>query len=132
MAQHVKILGILHIIHGSLIALGGLIAFMVMGGLATLVGASDHSADAAAGVTVLGGIGLFVFVLLLILGLPGIIGGWFLMQFRPWARILVIVLSALDLFSIPFGTALGIYGFWVLLNQQTEQLFQNPAMVVRA
>jgi hypothetical protein len=42
----------------------------------------------------------------------------------------VIVLSALDLFNIPLGTALGIYGFWVLLNKETEQLFLRPPLPV--
>jgi hypothetical protein len=37
-------------------------------------------------------------------------------------------MSALELFSIPFGTALGIYGFWVLLKPETEQLFNQPAL----
>jgi hypothetical protein len=39
----------------------------------------------------------------------------------------VIVLSGFDLINIPFGTALGIYGFWVLLNRETEQMFQPRA-----
>jgi hypothetical protein len=29
------------------------------------------------------------------------------------------------LFSIPFGTALGIYGLWVLLRRETEPLFRR-------
>jgi hypothetical protein len=36
------------------------------------------------------------------------------------------VLSALNLISIPFGTLLGIYGLWVLLNKETEALFASP------
>ena len=130
MAQHVKILGILHIVFGSLGILGGLIVLLVFGGIAGIVGATDHSADSVAAIPILGGIGGLVFVILLIISLPGLIGGIYLLQFRPWARILVIVLSALDLFSIPFGTALGIYGFWVLLNGETEQLFNRPPLPV--
>jgi len=126
MAQHVKILGILHIVHGALIALGGVIALVVMGGIAGIVGADGQNADSAVAAPILGIIGVFVCALLVIIGLPGIIGGWALMQFKPWARILVIVLSVFDLFSVPFGTALGIYGFWVLMNRETEMLFQNP------
>ena len=133
MAQHVKILGILHMIHGALFVLGGIICMVVMGGIAGMVGASAHDPDAAVAIPVLGGIGVFVFGLLVILGLPALIGGYYLMQFRPWARILILVLSAFDLFSIPLGTALGIYGFWALLNKETEQLFQAPPMpIVRA
>jgi len=35
-------------------------------------------------------------------------------------------LSALDLLGFPFHTALGIYGLWVLLNRQTEEMFGVP------
>jgi hypothetical protein len=37
---------------------------------------------------------------------------------------LTIVLSVLDLIHVPFGTALGIYGLWVLLSQGSERLFR--------
>ena len=43
MAQHVKILGILHIVFGALCVLGGLIVLTVMGGVAGIVGAADQS-----------------------------------------------------------------------------------------
>jgi hypothetical protein len=87
---------------------------------------SDRSGDNLAAIPILGGIGGFVFIVLLVLSLPGMIGGFGLLQFKSWARILVIVLSAFELLSVPFGTILGIYGLWVLLNRETEQLFQPP------
>jgi len=128
MAQHVKILGILHIVFGALVVLAGIIVLIVMGGIAGFVGASDQSADTQAAVPLLGGIGGLVFVICAIIGLPGLIGGIGLIQYKAWARILVIVLSALDLLNIPLGTALGIYGFWVLLNKDTEQMFLRPPL----
>jgi len=131
MAQHVKILGILHIVFSSLCILAGIIVLIVMGGIAGFVGASDQSSDAAQAVPILGGIGGLVFVICLIIGLPGLVGGIGLIQFKPWARIVIIVLSALDLINIPIGTALGIYGFWVLLSKDTEQLFLQPPLPVR-
>ena len=128
MAQHVKILAILHIIYGVIGVFIGLIALLVLGGIASFVGATDHSADSALAVPILSGIGGLVFVILLCISLPGIIAGFGLMQYKPWARILTIVLSAFELFSIPLGTALGIYGFWVLLKPETEQLFNRPPL----
>ena len=53
---------------------------------------------------------------MLVLSLPGIIAGVGLLKFRPWARIVTIVLSALNLMNIPFGTILGVYGLWVMLS----------------
>ena len=35
-------------------------------------------------------------------------GGIYLLKYRPWARILLLVLGFLNLIEIPFGTALGI------------------------
>jgi hypothetical protein len=128
MAQHVKILGILHIVFGALCILGGLICLAVMGGIAGIVGASDQTQDAAMAVPILAAIGAFVCILCLVVGLPGLIGGIGLLQYRPWARITIIVISALDLIHIPIGTALGIYGFWVLLNPQTEAMFNRASM----
>jgi|SRR5579871_372092 len=126
MAQHVKILGILHIIYAGLVILAGVGVLFVMGGIASIVGISDHSSEAAAAGPILGVIGAGIFFFLMLMSLPGLIGGFGLMRFQPWARILVIVLSAFELISVPFGTALGIYGLWVLLNGETERMFQNP------
>jgi hypothetical protein len=128
MAQHVKILGILHIIYGALGVFVGLLALLIMGGIAGMVGVTDHSPDSALAIPILGGIGALVFIILLAISLPGIIVGFGLLHFKPWARLLTLVLSALELFSIPFGTALGIYGFWVLLKPETEQLFSQPPL----
>lgn len=125
MAQHVKILGILHIVFGGLGVLGAIIALMVFGGVSAIV-AADRSSDSLAAVPILGVVGGFVFVLIMALSLPALIVGIGLVQFRPWARIGGIILSALDLFGFPFHTALGIYGLWVLLNRETERMFGVP------
>lgn len=126
MAQHVKILGILHIVFGAMGVLAAIIVLMIFGGISVFLGMSDRAAEGLPAIPILSGIGGFVFVLLLCLSLPGLIIGVGLMQFKPWARMAGIILSALDLFSIPLGTALGIYGLWVLLNRETEQMFARP------
>jgi hypothetical protein len=129
---HVKTLGILHIVLGILGVCAGLIVLLVFGGIAGLVGATDTSGDARVAIPILGGIGGFVFLVLLVLSLPGIIAGIGLVEFRPWARIMTIGLSVLELAHIPFGTALGIYGLWVLLTGETEQLFRSSPPSARA
>jgi len=127
MAQHVKILGILHIVFGGLGVLAAMFVLLIFGGVSAVVGLSDHSSDSFTAIPILGLIGGFVFILVLVLSLPGLIIGIGLMQFKPWARIGGIALSALDLVSVPpFGTALGIYGLWVLLNRETELMFAPP------
>lgn len=125
MATHVRILGILHIVFGVMGLLFALVLLLIFGGIAGVVRMSDQGPDAQVAVPILAAIGTFVFFVLLILSLPGIIAGIGLLQFRPWARILTIVLSALELMSVPFGTAIGIYGLWVPLSNEGEDLFRG-------
>jgi hypothetical protein len=130
MAQHVKILGVLHIIFGALGVLAAIALLMIFGGVSALV-AADHSSDSLRAIPIIGAIGGLVFIVVLVISLPALIIGIGLMQFRPWARIGGIVLSAIDLLGFPFHTILGIYGLWVLLNRETEQMFiAPPARVV--
>src|SRR6516225_1488147 len=114
MQTHVRVLAILHIVFGALGVLVGFGVFAFFGGIAGLIH-MDHDPDAAFAVPLMSAIGGFVLILLLVLSIPGIIAGIGLMSYQPWARILTIVLSIFDLVSFPFGTALGIYGLWVLL-----------------
>jgi len=131
MAQHIKILGILHIIYAGLVLVAGLIVLVVMGGVAGFLSANpDRSSDSQVAPPLLMMIGIGVCAFLLLLSLPGIVAGFGLLAFKDWARILTIVLSAFELLSVPFGTALGIYGLWVLLKPETENLFR-PSQPLR-
>ncbi|MGI8962432.1 MAG: hypothetical protein ACR2IV_22280 [Bryobacteraceae bacterium] len=129
MRDHVKILSVLNIIMGCLGALAGIVVLIVFGGLAGLAGVSagpwsnDNSGAMAAPILVI--IGLCIAVFVLLLALPCIIGGWGLLKFKPWARVLMIVVSVFHLFHIPIGTALGVYGLWVLLHDETRRLFES-------
>ncbi len=124
MAQHVRILGYLNIVYGSIGILIGLIVFLVLGGVAGFISQIDPSVDAQTAGPIIAMVGTFVVILLAAVSAPSIVAGIGLLGFKPWARILTIVLSALHLVSIPFGTALGVYGLWVLLSAQSEALFR--------
>jgi hypothetical protein len=69
---------------------------------------------------------------LVALALPGLIVGVGMLKLANWARVLGIVLSAIHLINIPFGTILGAYGLWVLLHSETESLFSRTSAVSRA
>ena len=71
----------------------------------------------------LGVMGLFVSFF----ALAGIIAGWGLMSHQPWARVLAIIMGFIYLIHIPFGTALGIYTFWVLLADGAEEEYDRLA-----
>lgn len=105
-------------------ALGLLLPFGGIAGVIGVTGEGDPAARAA--IPILGLVGGVVFVVVLVLSIPGVVAGIGLLQYREWARILTIVLSALDLVTVPFGRALGIYGLWVPFRNETIQLFQHP------
>jgi hypothetical protein len=128
MAQHVRIVAILHIVFGGIGIALGLIGLLFFGGIAGVVGAT-HDPDAVTAIPILGAIGGLIFIFFLIISVPDLIAGIGLLKFRPWARILTLILSALHLLNVPIGTALGIYSFWALLARDSERLFQPPATV---
>ena len=128
MSTHVKVLGALFIALSALGLLSALVVMFSFGISAGLVGIAADPVDADIAQPILALIGVGVTIFLLVMSVPGIIVGWGLLKFRPWARILGIVLCALQLINIPIGTAVGIYGLWVLFNSETERLF-NPAAV---
>jgi len=128
MEQHVRVLAILNIVMGILGLLAAVIVLVAMGGVALIVG-SDGDPDGAMVGTMIGGIGALVSIFVAVLSVPGIIAGYGLLHHRSWAPMLSIVISALNLLSFPLGTALGIYGLWILLNENTKPLFREGATV---
>jgi uncharacterized membrane protein YeaQ/YmgE (transglycosylase-associated protein family) len=129
MQQNVKILAVLHIVLGGLGVCAALIVMLLFGGLAGLARFADVADNGGfVGSTVLGLIGAVATFFLLLVSVPGLIAGIGLLSFQPWARILTIILSALELPGFPFHTALGIYGLWVLLSNEGAALFRSPAM----
>ena len=124
MQTHVKVLAVLFIVFSALLLLAALGMMAVFGGAAGIVGSAAEGEDAAIALPIIGLTGTLVTIFFLVLALPGLVTGFGLLSFRPWARIAGIVLCALNLIHIPFGTILGAYGLWVLLNKETERLFE--------
>jgi hypothetical protein len=127
MTKHVRILGILHIVFGGIGLLLGVLGLLFFGGLAAFIGVSDPNEGAFVAAPMLGIIATMIFSFAVLLSLPGIIVGVGLLNVRPWARVGGIVLSAIELLHVPFGTALGVYGLWILLSNETERLFATGA-----
>ncbi len=126
MQQHVKILATLHIVFGSLglaAALACLAFFGVIAGLVQGAMENGGTPNAELAAPIVGMVGVLVVVFLVLFSLPGIICGIGMLRYREWARILGIVLAAISLPGVPLGTALGVYGLWVLLNAETTRLF---------
>lgn len=130
MEQHVTVVGVLRIGFGALGILGAIILLLIAAIVfASTVGPGIISGDEEALriLTAIGsGVGLFlcgIALFVALLSVPGIIGGIGLLRLKPWARYLVLILAVFDLFNIPIGTAVGVYSIWVLVHDDTAQLF---------
>jgi len=129
---HVKVLAILYIAFSALFLLAAMILILALGGASAIVGTTAPPEDAAIALPILGVTGIAISMFLVALALPGLIVGFGMLKYANWARILGIVLSALHLINVPFGTVLGAYGLWVLLHTGTERLFSPTSAVTRA
>jgi hypothetical protein len=116
MRQHITVVAALQIGFSALGLLLAAICFLAITGGGLISGDEDAIAITSIVGTAVGGV-------LALVSLPGLIGGIGLLQYRPWSRILVLVLAVLDLINIPIGTAVGAYTIWVLMQKETEELF---------
>ena len=102
MERHLKILGWLWIIFSAVV-----VSATMAGTILLLTVADDEK---SAGELLFLGLG----------SLPGIVGGYGLLRRRSWARILVMILAVITLFSP--GVILAAYTLWVLLRSETGRL----------
>lgn len=116
---HVKIVAWLHIVLSALVLLVTALVLIVFLGIGLLLATTDEAAAMGIFAVIATIVGGFLFLV----SVPGLIGGIGLLQRQNWARILVLILSVLQLFNVPFGTAVGIYSLWVLTRDETAALF---------
>jgi hypothetical protein len=119
---HVKVLGILNVVFGGLGLLGAVVLIVVFGGVTGLITAQGD-ADAAVAASIVGVTGASLVLFTILTSLPAIIIGLGLYRLRPWSRIWGIVLAIVSLLAFPIGTALGLYGLWVLFSADGQKLF---------
>jgi hypothetical protein len=125
MASHVDLVGILFIIWGALTAVIGLSTLALGFGAVTIITTTSHGGGGrvAAGLiaaifTALAAIAIFWGIAHVAVGIP-------LRRRRHWSRLLALMLGAVDLLLLPYGTALGAYTLWVLLTEQGKKLFET-------
>jgi hypothetical protein len=119
MRQHVSFVGALHIGFGLLGVAGALAIFFGFQFLFELVEEEPIAQD------VLSFIGNSIGLIILFFSSLGVIGGIGLFSYRSWARVLVMIVSALNCLNVPVGTAKGIYSLWVLMQPETIELFEE-------
>jgi len=117
-AEHVRLLGILWLAFSAMNALAGVVLFIVANTLFVT----------GSGVKVPGFLHPMLSVLAVLIlakGGFGFLTGWGLLHREAWARVAALVLAFISLFSVPFGTAIGVYTLWVLLPGDSEQEYEN-------
>jgi hypothetical protein len=118
--KHITLAAALNLGIGIIGVLTAILVFVIM------VGSGMISGDPYA-LRVTSFIGAIIAFFLIVVSVPQIIGGLGLWKRRPWARILLLIVSVLELLNVPFGTALGIYTIWVLIHDETRAIFEQQA-----
>ncbi len=118
MEKHINVVGVLYIILSVLSFLGAFTIYFVL----RLIGnfTDDHNANMV--LTIIADV---LSVVLVALAIPGLIGGIGLIKRKNWARILILILSIINLLNFPIGTAVGIYSIWALLQPEVTAEFQK-------
>ena len=133
MRKHVDLVGVLYLLWGGMTLLIS-VSLLSIGFAATAIGAT--ATPQAAGGKVAAGIVAAAFFTLSAAGFVfGGLHAWIgtrVRSCREWARAVAIVLAIVDLVLPPFGTALGVYALWALLNGRTRPLFESPSSAVPA
>ena len=121
MEQHLRIVGWLHIVNGGIaVAIAVLVATLMTG-----AGALAAAEEGAGIFALIAGMGWAIAAFIGVLSLPSIIGGWGILNHRPWSRVLVLIVSVLNLMNVPVGTLIGGYSLWVLLNDESRLLLES-------
>jgi hypothetical protein len=120
MRSHLRLLGVLQLAWGAIgLLLGVATLLLAVGGLA--IGMTGTGDGVGAGVTALT-FGVFAGALLA----GGAANAWAGRSIRrqePAGRSAVLWLAVPNLFVLPFGTALSIYAWWVLLHHEARSIY---------
>jgi hypothetical protein len=125
MTRHVDLLAVFYQMWGALaLVAGSAVLVLAFGALAivTSAGRAALGPDVGAGLTA----ALFFVFAAGALGWGGIHmwTGVRLRTHRSSSRMVGLALAVPNLFFLPVGTALAVYTFWVLLSNDTRQLFE--------
>ncbi len=108
--RHRSTLGALHLVLGAMNIIAAVIIWLVLGGTALLASADPEA------VQILGAVSGLISTILIIVAIPPVVAGIALIQKKSWGRAAAIISSFLNLTSVPFGSAVGIYTLWVVFT----------------
>jgi hypothetical protein len=116
MEKHINVVAALQI---GLSIFNLLIALLVFTILKLIIGfVGDQNSE-----LVLSIIANAIAIIFIIISIPGLLAGFGLYKRREWARILTMIISVIEIFNFPFGTAIGIYSIWALIQPESVAEF---------
>ena len=125
MKRHVDFLSTLYVTWGVIFAFVAVAGFALAGGafaIAQSTGPVHFGSEMAArltGVTI-----TIISIIALLWAVLHIFVGRQLRKLRPSARLMAIGLAVGNMILFPFGTALGGYAGWVLVNEEGRRIFE--------
>jgi hypothetical protein len=131
--EHAKLLGLFMWLFAGLqigvIALISIFYVVVFGVIAGNVGNTPHRANEPPPEAILGivlVVMIFVLVITLAFMIPKIVAGYGLRKGKSWAKVWTIISCVLAVMSVPFGTAVGVYGLWFVFGDAGKAFFDGP------
>jgi len=123
MKSQVDFLGVLFVVWGLLTVVVGLSTLALGVGAVALIASASRSggSQVAAGLTAAAFTTLAFIAMLW--GAAHVVVGLPLRRHVPWSRRIALMLGSVDLLLLPYGTALGVYALYVLLNEKGKTLF---------
>ncbi len=117
--SNVTLVGALHIGFGTLTLLGAVVTFIILRFSTGFIEGHDDI-----GLRVMQFITTFVPFTMLIFGGIDLLAGIAIFSYKQWARVLMLVISALNCLNIPIGTAKGVYSIWVMMQPEVMEMFE--------
>ena len=125
MPAHVELAGVLFIIWGLLTMLVGASTLALgIGAVALIVSASRGGGGGQVAAGMIAAVFTTLALIAIVWGIAHVVVGVPLRRHRSWARFGALMLGSVDLLLLPYGTALGAYALWVLLNEEGKSLFK--------
>ena len=125
MKAHIDFVGTLFVVWGVLTALVGLSTLALgIAAVSLITSASRGGSTGQFAATLTAAAFTALAIIALIWGTAHIAVGVPLRRLKASATLFALMLGSIDLVLLPYGTALGVYALWALLNEDGKKLFQ--------
>lgn len=115
---HKKILGIVYIVSSVLMILGMILLNAFLSFLFSFVFNEITAEEQKLVEFIMAIVAYLPAIVLIFFALPTLVAGVGLLTKQKWATILSLIVGCLKLFSLPIGTAIGVYAIWIFAEDQ--------------